>query len=685
MEQKSLRRLKGIGEKTEKLFQKAGINNCHQLLHYYPRDYDAFAEPLLISQLRPGEVNTVIGTIYGNVSVRTFGRNSITMAYASSGDAKMQVNWFHMPFLRNKLKAGSRYIFKGPVVEKSGRMIMEHPTLYSPAEYSKLEGRLLPIYSLTAGLSNHMVQKTLRQLLETEELEKEFMPDEIRESNHLVEINFALRQIHFPANKDFLFNARKRLVFDEFFLYLLRVATMKAQANETPNYFPMKASWKTEDVIESLPYRLTKGQQRVWSELERDLTSPHLMNRLIQGDVGSGKTILAFLAMILTAENQYQSALMVPTEVLAVQHYEEMRKLAEKNAIDPAGIVLLTGSSTAKQKREIYERIASGQVQIIIGTHALIQEKLIYHKLALVITDEQHRFGVRQRAALLGDEKQPHVLVMSATPIPRTLAMILYGELDISVLDELPARRQKIKNCVVNTSYRPTAYRFISKEVAAGHQAYVICPMVEENEELKCENVLSYTEKLKEHFKDEIRVAALHGRMKPVEKNQIMQDFAEGKIQVLVSTTVVEVGVNVPNATVMMIENAERFGLAQLHQLRGRVGRGEAQSYCIFIQGNGNEEITARLKILNQSNDGFYIAEQDLKLRGPGDLFGTRQSGEAMFRMADIYQDSEILYAAQRAVQDVIHMDPMLELPQNRLLKEELDARTIFQNDDIFL
>ncbi len=685
MRAESLRSLKGVGEKTEKLFQKAGVENCDQLLHYYPRGYDAFEEPVSVSAVVPGETNTVDAVICGKVSVRTFGRNSITMAYAGSDEAKMQVNWFHMPFLRTRLKPGTRYIFRGHVTEKGGRRIMEHPALYSPEEYKKLQGKLLPVYSLTAGLSNNMVQKTVRQLLDTEELEKEFLPDEIREKNHLAENNFALHQIHFPANKDFLLEARRRLAFDEFFLYLLRVARMKEQSSETRSSYPMNATWKTEEVIENLPYRLTKGQEKVWNDLEKDLTSGRVMNRLIQGDVGSGKTILAFLAMIHTEENGYQSALMVPTEVLAVQHYEQLKKLAAENGIDAGRIVLLTGSCTRKQKQELYDKISSGEAAMIIGTHALIQEKVNYNDLALVITDEQHRFGVRQRAALAGEDKFPHVLVMSATPIPRTLAMILYGELDISVLDELPARRQKIMNCVVNTTYRRTAYNFIRKEAAAGHQIYIICPMVEDNPELHCENVISYTEKLRDIYKDEITISPLHGKMKAAEKNRIMKEFAEGRIQLLVSTTVIEVGVNVPNATVMMIENAERFGLAQLHQLRGRVGRGESQSYCIFMQGNDNEEISERLKILNRSNDGFYIAEQDLKLRGPGDLFGTRQSGEAMFLIADIYRDSEILYSAQEAVQDIMQLDPLLELPQNLQLKKRLESVNVFQNDDIFL
>ena len=399
------------------------------------------------------------------------------------------------------------------------------------------------------------------------------------------------------------------------------------------------------------------------------------MSRLVQGDVGSGKTIIAFLAMILSCENGYQSALMVPTEVLAKQHYESFMRLLKQQGLDFC-TVLLTGSNTAKEKREIYAKIASGEAQIIIGTHALIQEKVIYKNLSLVITDEQHRFGVKQRESLAERGNPPNVLVMSATPIPRTLAIILYGDLDISVIDELPAKRLPIKNCVVDISYRPKAYSFIQKQVQEGRQVYIICPMVEESEGLDAENVLDYTAKIKSVFPSDIQIEYLHGKMKASEKNQIMERFAANKIQILVSTTVVEVGVNVPNATVMMVENAERFGLAQLHQLRGRVGRGEHQSYCIFVQGNKEDTTSKRLEILNKSNDGFYIAGEDLKLRGPGDLFGIRQSGVMEFRIGDIYNDSSILKSASEAASEILSLDPDLTLPQNQLLKEQLQILT---------
>lgn len=500
----------------------------------------------------------------------------------------------------------------------------------------------------------------------------EYLPEEVKERYHLADDNFAVENIHFPENMEKLLMARKRLVFDEFLFFILAVQTLKERTETAKNEFPMTPVWTTEEVMEGLPYNLTKAQLNVWHDIERDLQSHSLMSRLVQGDVGCGKTILAFLALIMTVENGYQGALMVPTEVLAKQHYEGFQELLENQGVTSCKPVLLTGSCTAKEKREIYEKIASGEANVIIGTHALIQEKVCYKNLALVITDEQHRFGVKQREALTTRGNPPHVLVMSATPIPRTLAIILYGDLDISIVDELPAARLPIKNCVVDTSYRKKAYVFMERQIQEGRQVYVICPMVEESEGTDGENVMDYTEKLKSIFADNITVAALHGKMKPKEKNRIMEEFAEGKIKILVSTTVVEVGVNVPNATVMMVENAERFGLAQLHQLRGRVGRGKHQSYCIFMQGNGAKETSKRLEILNKSNDGFFIAGEDLKLRGPGDLFGIRQSGLLEFKLGDIYQDADVLKSASEAAGMILSCDPDLSLEQNRKLKEKL-------------
>lgn len=667
-----LRELKGVGEKTEKLFQKIGITTAEELLRYYPRTYDIYEEPVEIASAEEDKTVSIRATITTGIYINQIRNLQVLTTTVADASGRLPVAWFNAPYLRGTLKKGSVFILRGKIIRKKGRPQMEHPEIFTPAAYEEIIHSMQPVYGLTKGLSNKMITKLVHQILDTRPLHGEYLPEEIRERYQLADANYAIRTIHFPKNMQELLTARKRLVFDEFLLFVLAIQLLKEKTEEAPNTFPMKPVWTTEEIIEGLPYDLTGAQKNVWHEIERDLSGHKLMSRLVQGDVGSGKTVIAFLAMVLSAENGFQSALMVPTEVLANQHYEGFLRLMEEQNIASCHPVLLTGSTTARQKREIYQKIADGEVNVIIGTHALIQERVEYKNLGLVITDEQHRFGVRQREALTTRGNPPHVLVMSATPIPRTLAIILYGDLDISIIDELPAKRLPIKNCVVGTSYRPKAYSFIEKQVQMGRQAYVICPMVEESEGLEAENVTDYARKLQEILPGEIKVEILHGKMKPKEKNRIMEAFASGEIQVLVSTTVVEVGVNVPNATVMMVENAERFGLAQLHQLRGRVGRGEHQSYCIFIQGNNEENTSKRLKILNESNDGFYIAGEDLKLRGPGDLFGIRQSGLMEFKIGDIYNDAGILKNASEAAGEILALDFDLILPQHKALKEHL-------------
>lgn len=637
--------LKGIGDKTAGLFHKLHIDTAEELTHYYPRDYESFAAPTGLAEAAVDEIAAVSGQIRGNVATRHVRGLSITTFEAVCADGVLHLTYFNMPYLKNSLKRDARYVFRGVLRKKGSRYVMEQAKMYKPEEYGEMAGKLLPLYSVTKGLSSNTVAKAVRQALSAVDLSEDYLPGEIRSAENFYPYEEALKQIHFPESRDTLIKARERLVFDEFLLFILMVRRMKDDNAELTNGCPMIEVAETARLIEALPYRLTNAQQKVWGEIRNDLASTHTMNRLIQGDVGSGKTILAFLALVMCAANGYQGALMAPTEVLAVQHYETLRQMKERYHL-PIRPVLLTGSTSAKDRRLICEQIENGEADVILGTHALIQDRVTYRRLALVITDEQHRFGVRQRESLAKKGRDVHVLVMSATPIPRTLAIILYGDLHISVLDEVPANRLPIKSCVVNASYRDTAYRFIEKEVAAGRQAYVICPMVEEGDMEDLENVVSYTAKLREKLDPSVQVASLHGKMKAAEKNRIMEAFAAGQIDVLVSTTVIEVGINVPNATVMMVENAERFGLAQLHQLRGRVGRGSEQSYCIFMSGRDNPETMARLKILNESEDGFYIASQDLKLRGPGDLFGIRQSGDLRFELADIFQDSALLQKA---------------------------------------
>lgn len=549
---------------------------------------------------------------------------------------------------------------------------MEQPEIFYPSElYEEKINTLQPNYALTAGLTNNAVVKAMKQAISYLDLKQDFLPPDVRTRYHLAEYNYAIQGIHFPVDKEEFYTARERLVFEEFLVFILALRQMKEKNEKSKNTFSFAIAEPVEQFMHKLPYELTGAQQKVWEEIKADLNGAHVMSRLVQGDVGSGKTIIALLGLLLAAVNGYQGALMAPTEVLAKQHFESICEMLEEHQI-PVCVEFLTGSMTAKEKRMAYERIASGEAQIIVGTHALIQEKVKYHSLALVVTDEQHRFGVKQREKLAEKGNTPHILVMSATPIPRTLAIILYGDLDISVIDELPANRLPIKNCVVDTNYRKTAYQFMKKQVLEGRQCYVICPMIEENENLEAENVIDYAKTLQEEMGDNIQVAYLHGKMKQSEKDVIMEQFGKREIQILVSTTVIEVGINVPNATVMMVENAERFGLAQLHQLRGRVGRGKYQSYCIFMSASKSKETKERLSILNKSNDGFFIASEDLKLRGPGDLFGIRQSGILDFKLGDVFQDAKILQRASEAAEQLISEDENLEKQNHQNIREYL-------------
>ena len=671
----SLTELKGIGEKTAQTFARAGINTLEDLIGYFPRAYDSFLEPVRISELADGQVMAVCGFIEKSLSVSHLNKIQIITGKIREGLETVSVTWFNMPYLRSSLKPGNRYVFRGRVKEKGKRLVMEQPAVYDLCQYAEKVKQLQPVYPLVSGLTMNMLNKALTQALRELDLTRDYLPVEIRKKYELAEYNYAIHQIHFPKDFQDMLMARKRLVFDEFFLFILALRRLKESREEIVHSYQLERKPDTEKLLLGLPYELTNAQKKVWRQVEEEMTRKKVMARLIQGDVGSGKTILAFLALVMAAANDAQGALMVPTEVLAKQHYEAFVKLMQQQGL-PYKAVLLTGSLTAKEKKEVYRQIESGEAAVVIGTHALIQEKVIYQRLVLVITDEQHRFGVKQREALSFKGELPHTIVMSATPIPRTLAVILYGDLDVSVIDELPSARLPIKNCVVNTSYRPKAYAFIRREVEKGRQAYVICPMVEESEAIEAENVIDYTEKLRRQMPETIRVEYLHGKMKAKEKNEIMERFLKREIQVLVSTTVIEVGVNVPNATVMMIENAERFGLAQLHQLRGRVGRGNQQSYCIMVHEADNQAVTQRLEILNKSNDGFEIAEKDLQLRGPGDVFGIRQSGLLDFQIADIFADASIMQSANEAVGQILEQDTQLCMPQHRDLRKKLIGYT---------
>ena len=664
--------LKGIGEKTEKIFQKTGIYTVGDLIRYFPRGYDVYEEPVPISELEEGKTMTVTGSVYGRIQVGGSPKMQITTVYLKDITGTLKVIWFRMPFLRNTLAKAGVITLRGRVIRKREGLVMEHPEVFCPAsKYDLKQDTLQPVYPLVTGLTNHAVMKAVRQVLEDCDVGEGILPKDIAREYQLSDYRQAIYGIHFPKDKEEFYHARKRLVFEEFMLFILSLRMLKESEERVLNPYCFREQPQIEKFLNSLPFELTNAQKTVWREIKNDMEDIHVMSRLVQGDVGSGKTIVALLAMMYTGLNGYQAAMMAPTEVLARQHFENINHMLQEYEI-PLKVGLLTGSMTARQKRAVYEEVESGEIQLVIGTHALIQEKVIYKNLALVVTDEQHRFGVKQRETLANKGVSPHILVMSATPIPRTLAIILYGDLDISVINELPKNRLPIKNCVVDTGYRNTAYRFIKNQIAEGRQCYVICPMVEESETLEVENVTDYTENLQEILGVNIKVQCLHGKMKQSQKDEIMEAFSKNEIQVLVSTTVIEVGIDVPNSTVMLIENAERFGLAQLHQLRGRVGRGKYQSYCIFMSASKSKETKERLDILNKSNDGFFIASEDLRLRGPGDLFGIRQSGILDFKLGDVFQDSQVLQQASKAANLILEEDPQLEKEKYQSLKQQV-------------
>ncbi len=666
----SVRKIKGVGEKAEQCLNKMNIYSIADLLEHYPRDYDEFKPIQPITSVSEGEIAAVEGSLCARPQMKVRGSLKILSAVLQDRDGVIPVTWFNMPFLRNQLRLGTHYIMRGKVSKKRGRLILDQPKIYTKQEFFRQVGKMRPIYPLTFGITNNAVTKVLETALgETEDL-AEYLPAEVRKRQNLIGYKKALRQIHFPVNRTEMREARRRLVFDELFLYQLALSYIKKNGRGRSSHVA-ELKPEAERFLAELPFSLTKAQKKVYEEILHDMGDGYVMNRLVQGDVGSGKTIVAVLALYQVVLNGGQGAFMVPTEVLASQHYKSLCGFLSARGVR---IGILTGSLTAKEKREGREKIAAGEWDIVVGTHAIIQDNVEFADLALVITDEQHRFGVRQRESLFQKGREPHVLAMSATPIPRTLALILYGDMDLSVIDERPADRLPIKNCVVNTDYRPNAYRFMAEQIQEGHQVYIICPMVEESEESDLENVAIYTEELKSIFPPTVRIEGLHGKMKPVQKDEIMERFAAGGTDILVSTTVIEVGIDVPNSTVIMIENAERFGLAQLHQLRGRVGRGSAQSYCILMTGQESKEARERLSVLAGSNDGFYIAEEDLKIRGQGDLFGIRQSGSQLFALADIFDDAEILRQAGEEAKAFTEDEIVLLYKKNHRLKDRVET-----------
>ena len=642
----SVRNIKGIGEKTEKLLGRMHIETVEDLLHHYPRCYITYPEPISVSEVRTGQRCSIFCEIASPVHLKSAGRLKICTCLAADESGQIFLRWFNMPYLHRTLKEGQRYVFTGTPVYKNGRVMLEHPEYFAERKYREMTEKFLPVYPLTAGLSNKVLQKAQAEAFDMYSPE-EFLPENVRKYYDLAGEDKALREIHFPSSAENLTRARRRIVFDEFFRFFSALELVRENEHKTLNHYVISMDEEVRQFTEELPYALTGAQRRTLEDIRKDLAGTGAMNRLVQGDVGSGKTVVAMIALYAAVRCGYQGVLMAPTEVLAMQHYESFTKMLGGRNVR---IGLLTGSMKASDKKKIKKQCEEGTADIVIGTHAVIQDDVAFRDLALVITDEQHRFGVKQRDALMHKGMEPHVLVMSATPIPRTLAMILYRDMDISVMDELPASRLPVKNCVVQQNSRFSAWNFIRRQVEQGRQAYVVCPMIGESEALDVENVSSYAQMLSQAMPPSVRVETLHGKMPQAEKNVVMERFSKGDIEILVSTTVIEVGIDVPNATVMLIENAERFGLAQLHQLRGRVGRGKEQSYCIFLSGSDQKEALERLSVVGKSNDGFYIANEDMKRRGPGEFFGTRQSGAMDFALGDIYENADIMKNAAEAV-----------------------------------
>ncbi|MCD7752568.1 MAG: ATP-dependent DNA helicase RecG [Lachnospiraceae bacterium] len=671
----SVKALKGVGDKTAVLFQKLNIFTVRDLLQHFPREYDRLEEVSTIDSLKPDQQAVIAASVTAAKPSRLKSGKTLLTLSVRDGTGQVTVLYFNQPYLLQKFRPGMFFYFRAIVRQRGKQLLFEQPAAYTREEFMALSDALWPVYGLTKGLTNRMVTSCIRQALDQIVFPDEYLPAYILQREDLIGLREAYHNIHFPQNLKEAALARRRLAFDELFSFVYMVRLQKGFSEQLPNLYSMPKETITRQLLQALPYQLTKPQLRTLQEIFIDLESPYVMNRMIQGDVGSGKTVVALLSLLKCVENGFQGALMAPTEVLAEQHMAYFFDMTAAHNL-PFRPVLLVGSMTAAQKKEAYKQIKSGEANLVIGTHAVIQEKVVFKNLALVITDEQHRFGVRQRESLGQKGEYPHVLVMSATPIPRSLAIILYGDMNLSVIDELPSNRLPRLNCVVTASKRAASWRFLEKEVLKGHQAYVICPMVDsgEMEDSSLENVVDYSASLKEALPSDIRIEYLHGRMRPALKKQIMEAFHAHEIDILVSTTVIEVGINVPNATVMMVENAERFGLAALHQLRGRVGRGPDQSYCIFVASREDEKTLKRLDILKQSNDGFFIAEEDLKLRGPGDLFGVQQSGDLNFELADIYQDAGILKSCSALVKELMETDPDLQLKEHQGLKSVLKS-----------
>lgn len=670
LKNKSVRYIKGVGEARMSLFEKLGIGSVYDLLTYYPKDYEDRSRLKNIADLEDGETCSFEGTIVSNVG-ESRPRRGMVISKVSVQDStgKITAVWFNQQYVKNSLTLGNNYIFYGKVDKKLNSLQVTNPVFELSSREMKKSLKILPVYSVTRNLSQNVIRAIIQEavkILENNQL-VDRLPQDIRNKYNLLELSECIKQIHFPESHSQKERARYRFVFEELFMLQLGLLNYKTLATHTGKGIRFYRPPEMDDFLKDLPFELTDAQKKVLKEVEQDMESTNVMNRLVQGDVGSGKTIIAVLALFKTVKCGYQGALMVPTEILAEQHYKSIKPLFEKYAIS---VELLSSSQPKKQKQAVFEGLRNGSIQVVIGTHALIEDTIEFHNLGLVVTDEQHRFGVRQRTLLTEKGNNPDVLVMTATPIPRTLALILYGDLDISIIDQLPPGRKPIKTYSVTEAMRERVNNFIRQKVLEGRQVYIVCPLVEESEEIEAKSAVVTAEEISNHVFKDLKVGIIHGKMKAAEKEAVMKSFVSGDISILVSTTIIEVGVNVPNATLMVIENAERFGLAQLHQLRGRVGRGAEQSYCVLYNQSKSQVSRERMKIMTQSNDGFVISEKDLEIRGPGDFFGTKQHGLPELKIANLYKDIEVLKLAQECARELLNKDPGLE--KNPDLKQYL-------------
>lgn len=675
--------VKGVGPKKAHILKRLNIYRIEDMIWHIPRDYEDRGNIKRIDSLRPGEKATFYGYIYGKADVSKPKKNlSLIKFKVKDETGYIEVVFFNKTYLKKVLSPGQRVMVNGEIKKSFKGFQVVNPIIDKVEldDNSKSQG-IIPIYSSTEGLSQNeiiSIQKSIIKLV-NQSIE-DYLPDKIIKKHRLCDIKFALENIHFPSSVQALKIAKYRLVFEEFLFLQLGLLKIKNGIVNTKQSTPLNSDEGIDEFIESLPFNLTKAQMNVLEEICKDLEKSTPMNRLVQGDVGSGKTIVATIALLKSVINGYQGAFMAPTEILAEQHYLSLTELLE-----PIGIKvgLLVGSLSRSEKNKLLNSVESGEINIVIGTHALIQEGVKFCNLALVITDEQHRFGVRQRAILASKGQNPHVLVMTATPIPRTLALILYGDLDISIIDQLPPGRKAIKTYSRTSNKREEIYNFVKKQLSEGRQAYVVCPLVEESEAIDAQSATEIAEELSCNLLKEYRVGLLHGKMPSKEKEEIMSSFKNRNIDVLVSTTVIEVGVNVPNATIMVVENAERFGLAQLHQLRGRVGRGNYQSYCILINNSKSEISKERMGIMEKTTDGFIISEKDLELRGPGEFFGTRQHGLPELKVANLFKHISILKTAQKQIENIMEEDPELILYKYPLLKEKLEEKFFSMEQDL--